>query len=90
MARIFETPDTLEADFLVFLSPTESEADLLIYEDEMGESNRLQDWFYVDEPEEAQYTVGYVDDEDEADMRIFFVDDPDEAKLLNENKRRFF
>jgi hypothetical protein len=90
MARIFETPDTLEADFLVFLTPNETEADLLIFEDEMGESRRLQDWVYVDEPEEAQYIVGYADEEDEADIKIFFVDDPEEAKLLNETKRRFF
>jgi hypothetical protein len=90
MALIFETHDSLEADISVFLTGDESEADLLIYEDEMGESRRLQDWIYVDEPDEAQYVVAYVDDEDEADLKIYFVDDPDEAKLVNQDKRSLF
>lgn len=93
MAIIFETGETLDADFTVAVAPTAEEADLLVYEvneDDGEDTGRIQDWVYADEADEARYVVGYVDDEDEADIKIYFVTTPDEAQLVNKTKARFF
>ncbi|HHG83293.1 MAG TPA: hypothetical protein ENJ82_00970 [Bacteroidetes bacterium] len=93
MAIVFETADTLEADFTVYVVASGEEADLLVYEidEEDGEdTGRIQDWVYADEADEARYVVGYVDEEDEADLKIYFVGEAREAKLLNKLKARLF
>ena len=93
MAIVFETAETLDADFTVCVTGSQDEAELLVFEidEEDGEdTGRIQDWLYADDPEEARYVVGYVDEEDEADLKIYFVGEEEDAKLVNKAKARFF